>query len=68
MIAGKYRDRDAIEFRNFVALPARQPYCQFFETAKASRRFCQRLLSESGGVGGTRIAFRQVATERFDIV
>jgi hypothetical protein len=68
MIAGKYRDRDAIEFRNFMALPARQLYCQFFETAKASRRFCQRLLSErllseSGGVGRTRIA-----TERFDIV
>ncbi len=44
MIAGKDRNGDALEPRNFAALPARQPYGKLFETAKASRRLCQRLL------------------------
>jgi hypothetical protein len=51
MIAGKDRNGDALESRNFAALPARQPYRQLFETAKTSRRFCQGLLPECGEIG-----------------
>ena len=57
-----------IEFRNFTALPARKPCCQFFEAAETSRRFCQSLLAQSSGLGGAVIALGQVATERRNII
>jgi hypothetical protein len=68
MIAGKDRDGDALEFWNFAALPARQPYGKLFKAAKTFRRFCQCLLAESGGVGRGGVAIGQIATEGADIV
>ncbi len=68
VIAGKDRYRDAIKPRNFAALPVRQPCCQLFETAETSRRFCQRLLPQRGGVGRAGVAAGQIATESADIV
>ena len=68
MISGKHRDGDAVEFRDFAALPARQPCRQLFEAAKTSRRFCQHLLPQSGGVSCAGVAIGEVATEGADIV
>ncbi len=68
MIAGKDRDRDAIEARKLAALPARQPNRQLFETAETSRRLCQHLLPLRGGLGRAGVAGGQVATKAADIV
>jgi hypothetical protein len=68
MITGKHRDRDAVELRNFAALPARQPYCKLFETAKTSRWLGERLLPQSCDVGCVHVADGQIATEGADIV
>ena len=68
MIAGKDRDRDALEPRQFAGLPAREPDRQLFETAEASRRLCQVLLPEGGGLRCSLVTPWQVATEGADVV
>ena len=68
MVSGKHRDSDAFELWNFAALPARQPYRQFFEQPKTARRLRQDLLTQGGVLGGADVAPRQVATEGADVV
>ena len=46
----------------------REPDRQLFQPAEAAGRFCQHLLPSRGGLRGTRITFRQVATERAQVV
>jgi hypothetical protein len=68
MIAGEHGDGDAIQPRQFPALPLRQPDREFFEAAEAAGRLCQILLPLGGDGGESRIAAGQVATEGADVV